>query len=360
MVIIMWIYDKKDKIESKLKTYIDLSKFPEIKGYNPEEKFELESFVNNYLNMGFQGSNLGIGLNIFRKMIEEKKNGLKIFISFTGNMISSGNRELITYLVKNKIVDGITTTAAGVEEDIIKSINSFHLGSFETKGSYLLDECVGRIGNIFVPAERYLYLERFLNSVFPKINNRAEKGDVMSSHEVSKLFGEEIEKNNLTKDKANSSFLYWASKNNIPVFCPAINDGAIGDMAVFFRKKNKRFAIDSTKDNEVLSDLLLNSEKCGSIILGGGTAKHFLLNSAIFRDGFEYSIYITTATEYDGSDSGGNQEEAISWAKIKPNAERVKIASDATIIFPLLIAGTFNVNPKTNGRKKGNKNKQKR
>ena len=82
-----------------------------------------------------------------------------------------------------------------------------------------------------------------------------------------------------------------------------------------------------------------NTEKAASIILGGGIAKHYLLNAALFRDGFDYSIYITTANEYDGSDSGGNQEEAISWAKINPNAQRVKIVADATLIFPLLIAG---------------------
>ena len=57
-----------------------------------------------------------------------KKNKLKIWMSFTGNMISSGNREIITYLVKNKLVDGITTTAASLEEDIIKCIKPFHLG----------------------------------------------------------------------------------------------------------------------------------------------------------------------------------------------------------------------------------------
>jgi deoxyhypusine synthase len=96
-----------------------------------------------------------------------------------------------------------------------------------------------------------------------------------------------------------------------------------------------------TKDNQELTKFMLNSDKVAGIILGGGMAKHFLLNSAIFRDGLEYSIYITTANEFDGSDSGGNQEEAISWAKIKPEAQRVKINADATLIFPLLIASVF-------------------
>ena len=354
MVKYMWIYDKREKVENNLKTYIDMKNFPVIEGYNPEKKTKENEFFNKFLNMGFQGSNLGIAMRIFQKMINEKKQikqdtkkkkdvaNLNIFLSFTGNMISSGNRELITFLVKNKYVDGIVTNAAGIEEDIIKSINTFHLGTFEAKGSHLLDECIGRIGNIFVPADRYLYLERFLNNIFPIILKKAKKGNVMSSHEVTKLLGNEIENNALTKDKKKNSYLYWACRNDIPVFCPAINDGAIGDMAVFFRRNNKSFAIDSTKDNEVLSKLLLNSDKCGSIILGGGVAKHFLLNSAIFRDGFEYSIYITTASEYDGSDSGGNQEEAISWAKIKPDADKVKVFCDATIAFPLLIRSTFN------------------
>ena len=115
----------------------------------------------------------------------------------------------------------------------------------------------------------------------------------------------------------------------------------MGDLTTFFKRKNPEFAIDVTKDNLELTKILQNTPKAGCIILGGGIAKHFLLNSAIFREGFEHSIYITTANEFDGSDSGGNQEEAISWAKIKPNASRVKIVADATLIFPLLVAGTI-------------------
>ena len=84
-----------------------------------------------------------------------------------------------------------------------------------------------------------------------------------------------------------------------------------------------------------------SSQKTGSLVLGGGIAKHFLLNAAIFIDGFHYSVYLTTATEYDGSDSGGNQEEAITWAKIKPDAQRVKVNVDATIAFPLLVAAVL-------------------
>ena len=44
---------------------------------------------------------------------------------------------------------------------------------------------------------------------------------------------------------------------------------------------------------------------------------------------------------FDGSDSGALPEEAISWGKIVPNSEKVKVFGDATIIFPLLVSKTF-------------------
>ena len=341
MVFKMSIYVKNRKWKGQLKNYMSMDKFPKIQGYDFEKPFDFRKFIESYQTMGFQGSNLGTALNILHKMIEEKKNGkLSLWMSFTGNMISSGNREIITYLVKNKLIDGITTTAASLEEDIIKCIKPFHLGSFDIKGEFLLDESIGRIGNILAPMDRYLYFERFFNDFFKKLLK--EFKGIPCTYEVAREMGKYIKKHTLTKKNYNKSFLYWAAKNNIPVFCPGITDGAMGDLTTFFKRKNPKFAIDVTKDNFTLTNILQNTPKAGCIVLGGGIAKHFLLNSAIFREGFEYSIYITTANEYDGSDSGGNQEEAISWAKIKPNAQRVKIVADATLIFPLLVAGVIN------------------
>ena len=48
----------------------------------------------------------------------------KIFLGFTSNLISSGVREHIRYLVQHKMVDILVTTAGGVEEDLIKVSNS--------------------------------------------------------------------------------------------------------------------------------------------------------------------------------------------------------------------------------------------
>jgi len=43
------------------------------------------------------------------------------------------------------------------------------------------------------------------------------------------------------------------------------------------------------------------------------------------RNGTDYCVYVNTAQEFDGSDSGARPDEAISWGKIKKTASPVKV-----------------------------------
>ena len=44
------------------------------------------------------------------------------------------------------------------------------------------------------------------------------------------------------------SIYYWAAKNDIPVYSPAVTDGSIGDMIFFFSYKNEGFVLDLVQD----------------------------------------------------------------------------------------------------------------
>jgi len=59
------------------------------------------------------------------------------------------------------------------------------------------------------------------------------------------------------------------------------------------------------------------------------------------RNGADFSVFINTGQEFDGSDSGARPDEAISWGKIKITAKPVKVYSDATVAFPLIVSQTF-------------------
>lgn len=52
-------------------------------------------------------------------------------------------------------------------------------------------------------------------------------------------------------------------------------------------------------------------------------------------------MYLNTAAEFDGSDSGARPDEAVSWGKIKVDATPVKIYAEASLILPLLVGETF-------------------
>ena len=45
--------------------------------------------------------------------------------------------------------------------------------------------------------------------------------------------------------------------------------------------------------------------------------KHHICNANLMRNGADYAVYINTASEFDGSDSGASCDEAVSWGKIK-------------------------------------------
>lgn len=53
-----------------------------------------------------------------------------IFLGYTSNMVSSGVREIIRYLCQHKMIDCIVSSAGGVEEDFIKCLSDFYLGSW--------------------------------------------------------------------------------------------------------------------------------------------------------------------------------------------------------------------------------------
>ncbi|RKP23446.1 Dhps protein, partial [Syncephalis pseudoplumigaleata] len=137
------------------------------------------------------------------------------------------------------------------------------------------------------------------------------------------------------------SIYYWCHKNGIPVFCPAITDGALGDLIYFHSFRNPGLVVDIASDLRRINTIAVRARRTGAIILGGGVVKHHICNANLMRNGADYAVYINTAQEFDGSDAGARPDEAVSWGKIKPNSSSVKVYAEATLVFPLIVARTF-------------------
>lgn len=300
----------------------------EVKGYQIDEKMPVSKLMENLETIGFQATHLAQSVPVLKKM---RNNNSTIFMSFTSNMVSSGLRELFAQVVKEKLVDVIVTSVGSIEEDIMKTINPFLLGEFNMDDVELHKKGINRIGNVLVPDNRYEDLEDVLRPVFTEaLEEQKATGQMISPSALIKKLGLALNDEN--------SILYWAAKNDIPIYCPAITDGALGLQLYFFNEefKNPSLGIDTTGDMKELAKIVMESESTAGIILGGGFAKHHVIGVNILREGLDYAIYVTTAGEGDGSLSGARPREAKSWSKLKEEGDNVCIESDATIAFPLI------------------------
>lgn len=320
-----------------LKKANTLDGWPEIRGYDFEEEFSFENLLKSYTNTGFQGTCLAQAIEIVRDM---RRNNATIFLAFTSNMGTCGVREQIKYLVKNELVHVLATTVGAIEEDIIKCFKPFVLGNYRANGTQLREEGINRTGNIFIPNDRYIYFERFMNKFHNRLLNKQKNtSEIIGIKEYVHELGREMQLQKV--ENKEQSFTYWAYKNNIPFFCPALPDGSVGDMLYFFKKNNPEFKIDTSDYIVQATDLGLNTEKMGIIAIGGSVPKHLVANVGLFREGSDYAVYINTGLEMEGSNAGAPIDEAVSWGKIAYNAPKIKVEAEASIVFPLIVAGAF-------------------
>jgi deoxyhypusine synthase len=302
-----------------------------IKGWDFNNGKDYNKIFSNLEGCGFQASHLAKAINIINKMIENKAT---IFLGYTSNMVSSGNRDIIRWLAEHKKVNVMVTTAGGIEEDIMKCMGDFFLGDFRACGTNLRKKGINRIGNIFVSNNRYIEFEDFTKKILKELyDEQKQTGKIFTPTELIWKMGEKI--NN------KKSICYWAWKNKIKIFCPAIGDGAVGDDIYFFKSRNPDFLLDISSDIKELNDSTIALDKSGVILLGAGVIKHAILNANLFRNGADYAVYINTAMEFDGSDAGSLPEEAVSWGKLLPTCERIKVHGDATILLPIIVGETF-------------------
>jgi deoxyhypusine synthase len=319
-----------------------------------EFECDYERIIDKMITTGFQATALGMCIEEVNRMLRwrltaEEGDGLglsaaereetrcKIFCGFTSNLTSSGVRESLCYLARNRMIDVFCTTAGGVEEDFIKCLARTYVGSFEMVGSELRKKGLNRIGNLLVPNDNYCKFEDWLMPILDKMLKEQEDFGVhWTPSSFIKRLGVEI--------NDETSVFYWCAKNDIPVYCPALTDGSIGDMLYFHSFKNPGLIIDLVRDIKNCNDeafLVKQPKKTGLIILGGGVAKHHMANANLMRNGADFAVYMSTANEFDGSDSGARPDEAVSWGKITLEAKPVKCYCDATIGFPLLVARSF-------------------
>src|SRR3989344_2842087 len=294
-----------------------------IKDYSPDGAQSARALFSQFKNAGFQASELYKAAEIMKDMGKDRQ--CTRFLAFTANMAASGLRGIFADMLRRKMFDAVVTTGGAIDHDLIRSFSDYEHGDFQLDDVALHKKGVNRLGNILVDNKNYIALEKRLQPLFKKIHSQK---NIISGRELISEIAKGVSDKN--------SFLYWSKKNSIPIFSPGLVDSGIGLQLFFYKQDHPDFVLDEAGDMKELANMVLSAKRTGALILGGGISKHYTIASNLLRGGLDYSVYITTASAYDGSLSGAFPREAKSWGKIKEKGSTSVVYGDATILLPLL------------------------
>ncbi|HOO04772.1 MAG TPA: deoxyhypusine synthase [Methanomassiliicoccales archaeon] len=299
----------------------------EVRDIKVKEGMTVDEFVRAMSDSGgFTAKKLADAVDIVERMVRDE--GCLTFLSFPACIMATGTRGVIVELVKRKLVDVVITTCGTLDHDLARTWKRYYHGDFAMDDAELREQGINRLGNVLVPDESYgLVLEERLVPMFEEI---LQGRDSISTREVIDQVGARLD--------SEDSLLYWAHRNGVPIFVPGITDGSFGSQLWMYWQTHRDLKVDLFEDEQELADLVFRAERSGALIVGGGISKHHVIWWNQFRGGLDYAVYMTTAVEYDGSLSGAQVREAISWGKVREDAWQVNVEGDATITLPILVA----------------------
>jgi len=295
----------------------------------PMKERGVADLVADMSKMGFQGGQLGTSLKVWKRMHDED---VTIFLGLAGAMVPAGLGEFIAYLLRERKVDCLVSTGANLFHDLCEGLGIVHYQGSACADDAYLNECkIDRIYDVFVSE---IELHKADNHIanFVKSLDPARR---YSSRELMYMVG---------KDLPDTTILGAAHKAGVPIFVPAFGDSSWGIGMVMALREGHSVMVDGIKDVDEITQMVEKSAQTGVIYIGGGVPKNFIQQTEVIAEligdysgGHSYAIQYTTDAPHWGGLSGCTFEEAVSWGKVKKEASKVQVFSDATITVPLVV-----------------------
>lgn len=305
----------------------------------------VSELVSGLSQTGFQGRMLGESFRIWKEMIGDDE--CTIILGLSGAMIPAGMQKCLIELAENRYIDAVVSTGANIFHDACEHAGIGHyIGHHNADDSLLFSKGIDRIYNVFAYESEFRMMDRelctFIEGLSP-FNG--------SSRELSGLLADWLEK----RHPDGKSFLSTCSKNDIPVFIPAICDSSIGIALLMARRRGAEIDVDQIKDTDEIAKIVEMAKKTGVIFIGGGVPKNFIQQTQViasihenYSGGHSYAIQYTTDVPHWGGLSGCTLEEGVSWGKEAPEAKKVQCFCDATIAIPVIVSALIESETKRN------------
>ena len=295
-----------------------------------QDKMSVLELIEEMGKTGVLGAGrLNHATQLFSQMIKDEET--TVFLSLAGPLVPGGLRKIIRDLIQREEIEVLITSGANITHDLLESFGGHHYRNISGDDEKLCQMGVGRIGDIYTKSEDFMVFEEKILDIISQI---AEEKNNLTITEFLAEIGDRID------DK--ESILKTAADKGIPIYAPGIVDSMLGLQLWMYTQENE-LILDAVGDMHTLSDIVYNSKKVSTVMLGGGLPKHYALASNLLKGGVDSGIQVTMDRGETGSLSGAPLEEAKSWAKAKCGSNLVTVIGDATIIFPLIVAGAWEI-----------------
>ncbi len=299
-----------------------------VKHLEITKNMTIKEFIKQLDESGVLGAGrISHATNLLADSIKDPET--KIFLSLAGPMIPGGLRKIVRDLIDQGYVDLIISSGANLTHDLVEAFGGRHYVGTNKEDEELQDNGMGRIADIYTHSDDFEVFEEEIHKIFSKINEEYKEISIQEFiHQIGRHVDDE------------ESFIATASKKNVPIFAPGLIDCMIG-LQLWIYCQDHDFTLNAVSDMNYLSDFVFGSKKVTACMLGGGLPKHYTLASNILTGGIDAGIQITLDRSEGGSLSGAPLEEAKSWAKAKKGSNLVTVVGDATVLFPLIVAGAL-------------------
>src|SRR6266700_1191561 len=215
---------------------------------------------------GFGARQLAEAHRIWLDMLDDNST---IYMCGSGNLIPSGMRRLISYVIKNRFVDVIVVSGTVLFHDIHETLGRNHYqGHPSMSDEELAASDVARVGDVLANREEYQEADEWVGSVI----NQLELSRSYGVREFLHLMGRELAEIAHEDGILTSSF-----KARIPVFCPDIlgSEIAVGIARARFEKKIQ-ISFDLTQDTMDIMQIAQRTRNSGIITLGSTTSQNMI------------------------------------------------------------------------------------
>jgi deoxyhypusine synthase len=284
---------------------------------------------------GFGARQLAEAHRIWLDMLDDNST---IYVCGSGNLITSGMRRLLSYVIKNRFVDVLVMSGTVLYHDIHETLGRNHFQAHPSMNDDDLDAAdVFRLGDVMANREEYHEADEWIGSVI----NQLDLSRSYSIREFLLLLGRE-----LSEIAHEDGILTSAFKSRIPVFCPDLPGSgmAIGIARAKFDKK-LQISFDTTQDTMEIMTIAQRTRNSCMITLGGPGTQHLVnvgeISSYITRTtprGHKYAISISNELACgDIRTPTYNADHPSTFGKLVKNPTTAYVACDPSIALPMII-----------------------